>query len=151
MTDSGHAGSGRAAPPLSRAGILLARAALLAALGLAVPIVGFAWALYGAPGAAGAGAGLSLVLVLFGGAALLHVWAGRLSPSAWAGAVAAGFGGRLVLYTLVLAALSRVEGLHWPSLAAATAVGFVATLAVELRVLTKHPELFWLRTEGADR
>ena len=90
---------------------------------------------------------------LVGAVALLHEWAGRLSPLAWAGVVVAGIGLRLALYTVALTALSLLETLHWPSLAFATAVGLVGTLTVEVAVLTKRPELFWLlpNHEGVDR
>jgi hypothetical protein len=57
-----------------------------------------------------------------------------------------GFGLRLVVYLLALIALSGVERLHRPSLAVATAVAFVGTLAVEMRQVTRSPQLLWLRT-----
>lgn len=139
----------------SGAGRMLARTAALAVLVLALPIVGGAAVLHGTEGAAGASAGLALVFVLFGVAALLHGRGARLSPQAWAALAAAGFGGRLLLYTVALTALSRVDALHWPSLALATAFGIAGTLAAELWILTKRSELFWVRTarmtEGADR
>ena len=137
----------------SRAGMVLARGAVLAVAALAVPVVGVAAVLHGTAGLTGAAAGLALVLVLFGASALLHAWAGGLPNQVWAAVMAAGFAGRLALYTLALAGLALLDALHWPSLALATAVGFVVTLAVEVRALMKRPELFWLRTsaEGADR
>lgn len=141
----------------ARAGAVFGRTALVVVLALSAPVVGVAAVLHGVAGAVGAGAGLGLGLVLFGVAALLHMRASALAPQAWVAVMVGGFTGRLVLYTLALAALSRVEALHWPSLAFSTAVGLVATLAVELRVLAQRPELLWVQTdratdvEGADR
>lgn len=142
----------------ARAGSVFGRTALAVVLALSAPVVGVAAVLHGVAGAVGAGAGLGLVLVLFGVAALLHMRASALAPQVWVAVMVGGFVGRLVVYTLALAGLSRVEALHWPSLAIATLVGLVATLSVELRVLAKRPDLFWVQTdaskeaeEGADR
>ncbi len=141
----------------AHAGLVLARGALLAVVAIALPAVGVAAWLHGSAGAAAAGAGLGLVLVLFGAAALLHARAARCSPQGFAALVMAGFGGRLAVYTLALTGLSRLEGLHWPTLVITTALGIACTLAVELWLLARRPELFWVRTdrtvlsEGAER
>jgi hypothetical protein len=126
--------------------LVLARTAVLAVAALAVPVLGVAALAEGAPGAYGAAAGLGLVLVLFGVAAALQAWAARFDPTTAAAVLLGGFGLRLVVYLLALIALSGVERLHRPSLAIATAVAFVATLGVEMRQVSRSPQLFWLGT-----
>lgn len=118
-------------------------AARLLAL-LVVPLVGGAWAVAGAGGALGAATGMLFVLVLFGLSGLALTLVASHSSSA---VVAVSLGGvlvRLLAYPVVLALLAPVEALHRPSLAAATAVAFVATLAYEMRVMSRTPGLFWL-------
>lgn len=111
---------------------------------LALPTVVVATLLAGWPGAAGAIAGLGLVAVLFTGSAALLGWVGRRAPSRAAGVMLAGAFGRLAFYVLALSILARVEWLHRPSLAIATAIAVGVTLAYELRLVSRMPRLFWV-------
>lgn len=121
-------------------------ARLLALLG--VPLTAGAWLYAGAGGAAGALAGVLLVLVLFGltGAVLGRVRAA--SPSLVVGVSLAGVGVRIAGYATALALLASVEWLHRPSLALAILVSFVATLAYEIRIVSRTPQFFWVRTSS---
>lgn len=126
---------------------MAAAAARLLAL-LALPLVAGAWLIAGPGGALGAGAGLILVLALFG---LTGLALGRLrvvAPSVVVGVSLAGVGLRLAGYAVALALLGSVDAVHRPSLAAATLVGFVATLAYEIRVVSRTPALFWVRASS---
>lgn len=125
---------------------LAGRAVVVLAV-LAVPVLGVAALANGRAGLAGAAAGLALVGVLFGAAGLAQGLAARRSSAAVAAAVALGVGVRLALYLAALDVLGRVAGLHRPSLAIATAVGFVVTLYYEMRLIASAPEMLWLETE----
>lgn len=113
---------------------------------LAFPVIGGAWVTAGAGGALGAAAGLILVLMLFGltGVALSPVRQPR--PAVVVGVSLAGLGLRIVGYAAALGLLATIDGLHRPSLAAATALAFVVTLAYEMRVVSRTPGFFWVRT-----
>lgn len=123
-----------------------AAARLLAVL--AVPVIAGSWLVAGPGGAAGALAGLVLVLALFG---LTGLVLGRIrasTPSVVVGVSLAGVGVRIAGYAAALALLASVDGLHRPSLAVATLIGFVATLAYEIRVVSRTPAFFWVRTSS---
>lgn len=123
-----------------------AAARVLAVLG--GPVIAGAWWTAGPGGAAGALAGLLLVLALFG---LTGLALGRVrtpSPSVVVGVSLAGVGLRLSGYATALAVLASVDGLHRPSLAAAALIGLVATTVYEFRVVSRTPALFWVRTSA---
>lgn len=137
-------------PRSSAPGLALARRAG-AALGLvAVPVLTVAVLAAGTPGLAGALVGLALVGVLFGAAALLHAWAARLRPTTQLAVLAAGLGARLLVYLVVVESLRGVDGLHRPSLAVATAVSLVVTLACELWLVSRTPAFFWVTPAPPD-
>jgi hypothetical protein len=132
---------------------LLARTAARGAAVLALPVLGTAWAYEGMAGVYGAAAGMGLVLVLFGLSALAQAWAARFGDTVLLGVVIGGLGLRLMLYLVALQALGAVEGLHRPSLAIATAVAFVLTLFLEMRLVARTPSFFWVqvpRGEGVE-
>ena len=143
----------RAAPARGRAELRLAGQAGVVLALLAIPALAAAAALNGTGGVLGAAAGLGLVAILFvAGAGAAHV-AARGRRSAMPAVLAIGVSVRLVAYLLALGALSQLDQLHRPSLAIATAIGFVVTLTFELRLISRTPELFWLEvaseTSGA--
>lgn len=112
---------------------------------LSVPVIGGAWLLAGPGGAAGALAGLVLVLALFGLTGLVLGRVRTVNPSVVVGLSLAGVGIRIAGYAAALAWLAAVDGLHRPSLAAATLTGFVVTLVYEIRVVSRTPQFFWVR------
>lgn len=142
-----RAGSGPLRQP--RPGSGERRLALGAAVALAltaVPTLLVAGLVAGAPGVLGAAIGLSFVALLFVGSALALAWAAARGHGGALGVLVGGALGRLLLYAAALAALSGVEGLHRESLAIATAVAVAVTLAYELRLLARSPELFRVET-----
>jgi hypothetical protein len=137
--------AGLAAPLTGGRGELrLARDAGFALLALAVPVLTVAGVLQGIAGIVGAAAGLGLVAVLFVAAGVAQGLAARRSSSTVLAVAIGGFGIRLAVYLAVLQALGQVSVLHRPSLALATAFGFVVTLYYEMRVISRTPELFWV-------
>jgi hypothetical protein len=91
----------------------------------------------GRPGAGSAALGVALSGVLFGGGLLgLHRPQGRATAM---GPVAVAFAVRIVLYALALALVTRVDWIHGPSLALATAASIAVLLAVELIAVAKLP------------
>lgn len=116
---------------------------------LAVPVVGGAWWRAGIGGAAGAAAGLALVLALFGVTGLTLRRIRTASPSVVVGVSLAGMGVRMVGYLVSLGLLAGVPGLHRPSLAAATIVAFVVTLLYECRMVHRTAGFFWVRAPSA--
>lgn len=115
---------------------------------LSPPVIAGAWWITGPGGAAGALAGLLLVLALFG---LTGLALGRVrtqAPSVVVGVSLAGVGVRVAGYATALAVLASFDGLHRPSLAAAAFIGFVTTLAYEIRIVSRTPAFFWVRTSS---
>lgn len=125
----------------------LARAAARLLAALAVPLAGGAWIIAGPGGALGAVTGMVFVLALFGLSGFALTLVSDLSPSAVVAVSVAGVLIRLLAYPVALAALAPVQALHRPSLAIATAVAFVATLAYEMHVASRTPSLYWLHTK----
>jgi hypothetical protein len=111
---------------------------------LAVPAAGLGWLAAGAAGVIGSLIGLGLVLVLFGASAVLLALVATRRPDAGIGLLVAGAVGRLALYLVTLGSLSQVSWVHPPSLALATVTAIAVTLAYELRLLARRPQLFWL-------
>ena len=124
--------------------------ALLAVGLLAAVVLPLAGVRAGAPGVVGAAVGLALVVVLFAvGAGLLGVAARR--PSGGIGLLAAGAAVRLAGYLIVLDLLRGDPRVDAASLALATAAGIAVTLAAELRLLSRMPELFILDADATRR
>lgn len=119
--------------------------AFAAALAAFAPTAAGATVVAGGPGLLGALVGTLLVLVLFGAGAALMLWAGRRGPSAMTSAAAGGVGVRLMIYAAVLTALDGTDLVHRPSLAVATVVTLIITLAGEFAVLSRTPSLFRLQ------
>lgn len=118
----------------------------VAAAGAAfVPTAAGAAMVAGGRGALGALVGTLLVLVLFGAGAALMLWAGRRGPSSMTMAAAGGVAVRLMIYAAVLTALDGTDLVHRPSLAVATVVTLIITLAGEIAVLSRTPSLFRLQ------
>lgn len=123
---------------------------------LAPPVLGVAYYVAGASGALSALIGLSFVLVLFGASAAILAWVSARSSSAGASASAdlsarkgvglmvLGAAVRLPLYIVALVLLEQISWIHGRSLAGATAIAVVATLAYELRLMATMPRLFWV-------
>jgi hypothetical protein len=122
----------------------LAVGALRALALLAIPVAVGAYVAAGAEGLAGAGAGLSLVALLFAGAAALLALVVDREPTTALAVLVLGLGVRLLAYVAVLTALDAQGWVHRPSLAAATGLGIAITLAYELRLLARTPRLFWI-------
>lgn len=136
-------------PARGRAELRLAGQAGGVLLLVAIPVLAGAFLLEGLPGLRGASVGIGLVAILFVAAGLLQAWATRLSPSGMVAVMASGLGLRLACYLAALQVLGGVEGLHRPSLAAATAIAFVVTLQHEMRLINRTPELFWVDARPA--
>jgi hypothetical protein len=111
---------------------------------LAGPVALVAWIMEGPGAAMSAMIGLGLVLMLFGASAAAVAWVAARRGGAGIGILAGGALLRLPLYLLVLFGLSGVSWIHGRSLAAATAVAVAVTLAAELRLLARSPQLFWI-------
>lgn len=148
-----HARNTRPAPggPEAEPELRLARSAVYVCLALAVPVVGIAAVLAGAPGAIGAGLGVGLVMLLFGMSGATLAWAARISPEMLMGVALGGVLLRFMLYGLMLVLLGDVEAVHKPSLAIATAVALVITLIYEVRLVSRTPGFFWVRTGAVER
>jgi hypothetical protein len=127
----------------------LARRATLLLAGLAVPTALVAWLVAGVPGVLGALIGLGFVALLFGAASASLAWAVDHAPDAAVAVLAGGAFVRLALYAAVLSGLARVDWVHPPSLAIATAVGATITLVAELRWLARTPRLFHVDASAA--
>lgn len=127
----------------------LAVRALVLLAALAVPTTVVAWLAAGTPGILGALIGLAFVALLFSAASASLAWAADHAPNAAVAVLAGGTFLRLALYAAVLSGLSRVDWVHPPSLAIATAVGAAITLAAELRWLARTPRLFHVDASAA--
>ncbi len=126
----------------------LVRGALLVLSALALPTIGVGYASVGWEGAVSALLGLSFVLLLFGGSAVLLVRAARRRDDGIA-VLVVGALVRLPLYLVSLALLSQLSWIHGRSLALATLVGVAVTLAYELRLIARSPRMFWIDPEAA--
>jgi peptidoglycan/LPS O-acetylase OafA/YrhL len=120
--------------------------AFLAAL--AVPVVGAAWWLVDAAAALSAAIGVGFVALLFGAAAWLLVWSVDRSPGRTVAILVGGVVVRLMLYAAALLGLSRLDWVHRPSLALATAAAVLIALTYEVRALKRAPELFWIDADA---
>ena len=124
----------------------LATGALRVLTMLAVPAGAIAWSATGPAGFVSALIGLGLVLVLFGGSALVLAWAAGRGSDAGLSLLVGGAFARLMLYAVTLSLLGQVSWVHRPSLALTTVTAIALTLAFELRLLARSPRLFWLDT-----
>jgi hypothetical protein len=130
---------------------------------LAPPVIGVAYFVAGWAGAISALIGLGFVLVMFSASAAILAWvsarsssgqdtddttdagtSGDLAAGKGVGLMVLGAAVRLPLYIVALVLLERVSWIHGRSLAAATAIAVVATLAYELRLIATMPRLFWV-------
>lgn len=128
---------GIAAARAARATRRLARVTFVAIGLLLAAASGLGWLVLGAPGAGSAALGVALSGVLFGGGLLgLHRPQGRATAM---GPVAVAFALRFVLYALALALVTRVDWIHGPSLALATAASIAALLALALVTVARSP------------
>lgn len=143
----------------------LARGALRILAVLAPPVVGVAYFVADGAGAISALIGLSFVLVMFSASGAILAWvsarssagtdadtdadtdtdtSGDLAAGKGVGLMVLGAAVRLPLYIVALVLLERVSWIHGRSLAAATAIAVVVTLAYELRLIATMPRLFWV-------
>jgi membrane associated rhomboid family serine protease len=128
---------GIAAARAAQATRRLARVTFLATALLIAVAAGLGGLALGPSGAASAALGVALSGVLFGGGLLgLHRPQGRATAM---GPVAVAFALRIVVYALTLALVNRVDWVHGPSLALATAASIAALLAVEIATLARLP------------
>ncbi|MDP8977454.1 MAG: hypothetical protein M3N17_02540 [Actinomycetota bacterium] len=126
----------------------LARSAVVLATLLAPPVVGVAALAAGGGGALGAAIGAAVVAGMFVMSGATLSWAARLGPTALMGAALGGYLLRLMIYALLIVLLRPVEAIHGPSLAVSAAVLLVAALVWEVRVVSRLPGAFWVRTEA---
>jgi len=122
----------------------VAGSALKAIAVLALPVLGAGSVAAGSGGLLGAGLAIALVGGMFAISAALLSLAARFGPSALLAAALGGFALRLALYGVLLVVLEPVEAIHGPTLAIASAVLLVVTLAFEAWHVSRRPELFWL-------
>lgn len=115
---------------------------------LGIVVVAVAWLVVDAPAALSAAVGVGFVGLLFGAAAWLLVWAVDRSPGLTVAILVGGVVTRLMLYAAALFGLSRVDWIHRPSLAMATATAVLITLTYEVRALIRAPELFWIDADA---
>lgn len=116
---------------------------------LAVPTSVVAWLVADGAGVLGALIGIGFVALLFSAASASLAWAVDHAPDAAVAVLAGGAFVRLALYAAVLVGLSRVDWVHPPSLAIATAVAATITLAAEMRWLARSPRLFHVDAAAA--
>lgn len=127
----------------------LALRALVLLVVLAVPTSLAAWLVAGVPGVLGALIGLGFVALLFSAASASLAFAVDHVPHAATGVLLTGALCRLAIYAVALGEMSKVDWVHRPSLAIATAVGATITLAAELRWLARSPRLFHVDAAAA--
>lgn len=111
---------------------------------LSVPVTAVTWTVVSPAAALSALIGLGFVLVLFGASAGLLTWVATHGAGSGIWILTGGMAVRVPLYILALTLLSRVPWVHGRSLAAATAIAIVVTLAAELRLIARTPRLFWV-------
>ena len=124
---------------VARTGVLLVALASVAAL--------TAGLLVGPGAAASAAIGIGLVGVCFGVSAML-LRRSIASGSDAIGLLLGGLGARVVIYLVVLDAMSRTGWAHGTSLALATGGGVVVTLTAELLWLHRSPHLYTVDPEA---
>lgn len=129
----------------------LLRGTMISLLVTAVLVAVAASLVAGSPGVVGALVGVGLVTVLFGGSAWLLSRVADRAPGTALAVLVGGAFARLALYAVVLVSLAQVAWLDRTSLAGATAVAVVVTLAYELRALTRTPQLYWVDADAARR
>jgi hypothetical protein len=93
--------------------------------------------LAGTAGLAGAGAGLGLLVALFGLSALLHVVAASFAARLWMAVTVGGFGFRLLLYFAALRVLGGLEGVSTLALGVTAAAGILVGQLFEMRALVR--------------
>lgn len=128
----------------------MARAALRVGAALVVPVVA-ALALWRGPAGALTGlGGVALVVGNFAAGAWLVHRAARYGPAAVMAATLGGYVGRIVLLALLLVVLLPLDVVDGVALAASVVPTLVILLAYEVRVVSRHSELWWL-VDGKDR
>lgn len=146
---AGADGGGAPAPdPPRDVELRLARSAVAFVTLLALPVVGVAALVAGGGGALGAAVGAAVVAGMFAMSGVTLSWAARLGPTALMGAALGGYLLRLMIYALLIVLLRPVETIHGPSLAVSAAVLLVAALMWEVRVVSRLPGAFWVRTDA---
>jgi len=135
-------GSGALRPGAAERRLLVGAVATLTLL--SVPVTAVTWTVIGPAAALSALIGLGLVLVLFGASAGLLTWVARRGTGSGIWVLTGGMAVRIPLYILALTLLGQLSWVHGRSLAAATAIAIVVTLAAELRLIARTPRLFWV-------
>jgi hypothetical protein len=124
---------------------LAARGAACAAIA-AVPVVGVATLLRGAPGLLGAGLAAGLVVGLFALMGIPLACVARRSPARLPAVSFVGAIVRMIAYAALLTALAGVDGIDRASTAVATCVLLVVTLVYEAHFAATAPGYYWLQT-----
>lgn len=112
---------------------------------LSVPAVGLASLAAGTAGALSAVMGLALVGALFAFSGLLTAAVGRVGSQSALAVATGAIVLRMAAYLAVLLAMLGTAGLHAPIMAITALTALTVTLAHEIRYLTSHPQLVWLR------
>jgi hypothetical protein len=126
--------------------LTMARGAVRVGAIVAAPVVLAALVLRGIPGALTA---LGAVVLVVGN---LYVtgrslsWAAKIGPVALQATALGGFLVRLVVYAAAIVVLRPVEAIDGPVLAISTALAMVVVLAYEVRLVTSHPEMWFVDT-----
>lgn len=119
---------------------------LVAVAVVAAPILVGVGFVRGATGLASAAIGVGFVLVLFGASAASLAWAAPRGGQVALAVLSGGAFARLILYAAALVALAQVGWVDRPALAIATALAFAGTLVIEMRLISRTPELFHVET-----
>ena len=107
-------------------------------------------------GAAGAFTALGAVLLVAGGfalSALVQAWGAKQGPSVLQGVTFASFFGRLLTYAILIAVLEPLDVVDGPVLAITATVAVITLLTIEVRLVLRHTELWWVdatATTGKD-
>lgn len=123
----------------------MARVAVRVGAVAALPIVATAGVLRGSAAALTALGAVLLVVASFYVTGRSLTWAASRGPAMLLGVALGGYLVRLSLYGTLLILLRPIEAIDGPVLAISLATAVVVVLAYEVRLVTSHPELWWLR------
>lgn len=124
---------------------LVVRGVAVAAMA-AVPALGVAALLRGAPGLRGAGLAAALVVGMFAVSGIVLVCVALRAPDKLPAVSLVGAIVRMIAYGAVLAALDGADGIDRASTVLATCLLLAVTLIYEARSTATRPGFYWLRT-----
>ncbi len=120
----------------------MTRAALRGGAGFMLPIVLFVELAAGPAAAMTALGGVTLVVAWFVLSALPLGWVATNRPELYTAVAVGGFAFRLGGFALAIPLLAPIQALDGAAFAATVAVGVIALLTVEVRLMLRRPELW---------